>query len=93
MTFCTYSTEFQNLASDIGNALLRMSNQTRGSFTVICNQVGTFGFNRVDAYYKGQLVMQMLESWSGDYDYLISFFTNDINILTELVLTSLYIIC
>lgn len=91
MTFYTYSTEFQNLVSDIGDALLRMANQQRGSFTVICKQVGTFGKNQIYAFYNGQLVLQMFETSGSDYDYLLMFSTNDINILTELVLTSLHI--
>ena len=85
MKFYTFQPQFREIASYIGETVLRLSNQRRGPFTVVGKQVGTEFFENYTAFYNGAPILQMFEARGKDYDYSIVIITNNTNILTEFV--------
>ena len=85
MKFYTFQPQFREIASYIGETVLRLSNQRRGPFTVVGKQVGTEFFENYTAFYNGAPILQMFEARGKDYNYSILFLTNNANILNEFV--------
>ena len=86
MRFDILSPQYQEIADDIGNAVLKLSGRPHGPFRVKHEQVGTHSFDQYEAYYHDSMILTMYETRGGDHDYLILLTTDHPAILTGLAL-------